>query len=271
MWSEGTFKAIYGFGLGLGLKLSKGLTRENILDTQRDFSVAFPVWALLEDIKYGRHVFVCIKNVLKLRKKEIVAIEGPFKGPKSYYLKTVMAYLKEETYKNEDASMAELFTDCLRKTLKAYQQLKLKHFLIPEVNLLMDVEQSDQERTIKLIKSVLDDPIKYLTICRVKRMEASSFCLSVTKGIISTPNAFGKYNLIIANALKMILRDFNYEDHEPSREKSLEARFTKEFFDEFCTLILRVGGLPSRRGITVDEYFRLLMRLFSRSVSSSLL
>ncbi len=233
MWSKERLNAVYDAGLGLSLKQSRRLTGEGAIDCERDFSVTFPNWALLDDIKDSRHVFVCMKDALKLRQMELERVHGPFKGPKSSYLKTIMLWLKEEEYKTRDASMAELFTDCLEKLLEAYETFHLRHFLIPEVNLLDDRTEVDRLRSMQVLQSILDDPFKYLFEAYEKPMEGSRFLLVMFKGAIDSMQ-----DSTLKSMLSKHVEKFNYDDHDPDRETKLEKALTKEFFEKFWTLLL---------------------------------
>ncbi len=225
MWSKAALDRVQDQGLLLSAKIGHADFTKNVVDKEIDFSLSFPIWLLFGEIKGARHVLVCIKDVYKSFESA-----ANHKGPRSFCFKTAMVWLKEKKYKEYEPTYEELFIDTIKTMIKCYEAQHLRHFLIPKINLLQDVEENDRSETIKRLTSILEEPVKYLNLCKSKRMEFSWAFAKFAQALTKTDNDYIREYIehpVLGTVITLILHPENYQDHDVTREKPLEKALTE--------------------------------------------
>ncbi len=224
MWPRTAMDKVRNQGLWLSAKIGHNDHKLRLVDDTIDFSVSFPIWVLFGQIKGARHVLVCIKDVYK----NFDMSSPGFKGPRSYFFKTVMVWLKEEQYVDQEPSYQDLFLDCLKKMLECYKEKHLRHFLIPEVNLLQDVKESNSDETIRRLELILQNPTRYLQECHAHKMMFSWCSLQICRPLITTDSGFlheRVFNGPFGEIAKILMDTVDYDNHNPNNESLLEKNF----------------------------------------------
>ena len=238
MWDDKVLKTVDDQGLWLSAKIGHEDFRRNRVDDKFDFSVSFPVWVLFKAVKGARHVLVCIKDVYRSfdedrRRKKKSAV-------KSYFFKTVMVWLKEERYKDEEPNFARLFIDTLEEMVKCFEKKHLRHFLLPEVNLLQDIEEREQDEAIFRLKKILKDPLKYLRRCKKEPMDFSGTASKFTQILFKSDCEFlHKFLMtgVVGNVINKHLDTCDYSNHNASNETALEKVVTDRMCSTFWNYV----------------------------------
>ncbi len=132
---------------------------------------------------------------------------------------------------------------------------------MPEVSLLQDTTSEDRMETIRRLKLILQDPVKYLKICKLKKMEfswvTSKFCLAL---INMEDNEMVRQFIpqgVIGKVVKHLLHTVNYDDHDKSKETPLEKVLSARMWDLYWDHVFNTNSHRTKEKL-VRELLRTL-------------